>query len=83
MEVSASAPELEAALIASASSFPEGEPVVPFELVDIDLTPYVVSTSMSITTDVTAKRPEQDTLVEARFTLEVQATPQGVKNQLD
>ena len=83
MDVSASAPEQETVMIASASSFPVGEPLVSFELVDIDLTPYVVSASMSITTDVTAKRPEQDTLVEARFTLEVQATPQGVKNQLD
>ena len=51
--------------------------MVSFELEDIDLTPYVVSASMSVTTDVTVKRPEQDTLVEPP-TLEVQQ-PQGVK----
>jgi hypothetical protein len=49
----------------------------------VNLTPYVVSESMTLSTDVTAQRPEQDTLVEARFTVEVQATVQGAKNQLD
>ena len=34
-------------------------------------------------TDVTAKCPEVETLIEERFIIEVQATVQGVKNQLD
>jgi hypothetical protein len=78
-----SAPDVEEALLASSPGFPQGEALVVFDREDIDLTPYVVSESMTIGTDVTAQRPEQDTLVEARFTVEVQATVQGVKNQLD
>ena len=78
-----SAPDVDEILIASSPGFPAGEPLVIFEREDVDLTEYVVSESMTIGTDVTAQRPEQDTLVEARFTVEVQATVQGVKNQLD
>lgn len=79
----ASSPDVEQVKIASAPGFPEGEGLVSFDLEDVNLTPYVVSESMTLTTEVTAKRPDQDTLVEARFTVEVQATVQGVKNQID
>lgn len=79
----ASSPDIEQVEIASATSFPEAEAVVSFDREDVDLTPYVVSESMTLTTDVNAQRPEQDTLVEARFTLRVKATIQGVKNQID
>ena len=78
----ASAPDLAQVKIASAESFPEGTALVSFSLEDVNLTDYVVSESMSLTTEVTAARPEVDTLIEARFTVEVQATVQGVKNQL-
>ena len=47
------------------------------------MTFFVVSETMTLETDVTARRPDQDTLIEARFTIEVQATIQGAKNQLD
>ena len=67
--------------IAHADDFPEGEPKVSFTLDDVDLTAYVVSQSLTITTDVTAHRPEQDTDVTAAFTLDVGVTAQGVKNQ--
>ena len=79
----ASAPEIDEIKIAEAPGFPEGESLVSFTLEDVNLTPYVVSESMTLRTDVTAKRPEVDTLIEARFVVEVQATVQGVKNQLD
>ena len=79
----ASSPDVEQVQIASSPGFPEGEALVSFDIDDVNLTPYVVSESMTLTTEVTAKRPDQDTLVEARFTVEVQATVQGVKNQLD
>ena len=78
----ATAPDLAQVKIASADSFPEGTSLVSFSLEDVNLTEYVVSESMSLTTEVTASRPEVDTLIEARFTVEVQATVQGVKNQL-
>ena len=83
MTFSVSAPNVDEVQIASAPGFPEGEALVVFDREDVDLTEYVVSESMTISTDVTASRPEQDTLVEARFTVEVQATVQGVKNQLE
>ena len=83
MTFSVSAPDVDKVQIASSPGFPEGATLVVFDREDVDLTEYVVSESMTISTDVTAQRPEQDTLVEARFTVEVQATVQGVKNQLD
>lgn len=79
----AKAPDVESVQIADSPGFPEGESVVEFNRDDVDLTPYVVSESMTLSTDVTASRPEQDTLIEARFVVEVQATIQGVQNQLD
>ena len=79
----ASAPDTDEIKIAEAPSFPETESLVTFELEEVDLTPYVVSESMTLTTELTAQRPEVDTLIEARFVLEVQATLQGAKNQLD
>ena len=56
--------------------------MVPFTLSDVDLTPYVVSQSMTLTTDVSAHRPEVDTTVEARFQVNVRVTAQGVRNNL-
>ena len=79
----AEAPDIEQVRIADAPEFPVGESVVVFNRDDVDLTPYVVSESMTLSTDVTASRPEQDTLIEARFVIEVQATIQGVQNQLE
>ncbi len=57
--------------------FPEGEPRVSFDLVDQDLHDYVVSESMTITTEVTGHRPDEETTLEARFSLEVEVTEQG------
>lgn len=82
MALSVESPDVELATLASQDSFPEGESVVPFDLADLDLTPYVVSQSLSINTDVTAHRPSEDVEIEAWFQLEVTATVQGAVNQV-
>ncbi len=76
------APGLDKVLIASADSFPEGEALVDFTLEDVDLTDYVVSESMTLTTDVTGHRPDDDTVVQAHFDLAVGVTGQGACNNL-
>jgi hypothetical protein len=81
MVVYAEAPEVDEAEVARADDFPEGQALVVFELSDVDLTPYAVSESMTLSTDVTAHRPEQDTTVTARFEVDVTATVQGIRNQ--
>ena len=80
MAILVSGPDLPEELLASADAFPEGEPLVVFDLEDVDLTDYIVSESLTLSTDVTGSRPEQTTTVEARFRLEVGVTLQGVKN---
>lgn len=77
MTVSVSAPDEAEALVASADAFPEGQAAVDFALADLDLAPYVVSQSMSVSTDITGHRPDADTTVEARFTLDVEVTLRG------
>ena len=77
MDVFVSAPGLDTVLIAEAASFPEGEAIVPFDIADVDLTEYVVSRSMTFTTEINAHRPEADTEVEARFEVDVGVTAQG------
>lgn len=81
MELWVEAPGLEPALIAWQDEFPEGEGTVVFELEGVDLTDYVVSQSMTLTTEVTAHRPDQDTEVRADFSLDVGVTSQGACNQ--
>jgi len=67
--------------IAHADAFPEGQALVDFEIDDVDLTDYVVSQSMTITTEVTGHRPDQETTVEASFSVDVGVTVQGACNQ--
>jgi len=77
MSLFVEAPGLERTLVASAPGFPAGEAVVTFDLEAVDLTPFVVSESMTLSTDVTGRRPDQDTTVVARFALDVGVTGQG------
>lgn len=77
MEVYVEAPDLPRLLVASADAFPPGEALVVFDLEEVDLTPYVVSTSMSFDTEVTGHRPDEDTDVVARFEVAVGVTGQG------
>ena len=59
-------------------TFPPGN----FEVEDVDLTEYLVSASMSLVTEVTGRRPEQDTRLEAAFSVEVGVTTQGACNAI-
>lgn len=79
--LSVEAPDLPDVVVASADDFPEGQALVPLTLEDVDLTEYVVSESMTFTTDVSGNRPAEDTDVTARFTVRVRVTGQGVRNQ--
>lgn len=80
MTVSVAGPGLPTQVIASATDFPEGDAFVAFEIEDVDLTEYVVSESMTLTTDVTGNQPPDDTTVEARYLLDVGVTLQGARN---
>lgn len=82
LEVYVEAPELDPVLVASASSFPEGERTVSLMVEDVDLTDYVVSESMTITTEASGSRPPQETVVEARAAFNVGVTVQGACNAI-
>jgi hypothetical protein len=82
VDVYVESPGEERKLVASQSDFPPGVADVAFDLEDVDLTPYIVSKSLTLTTDVTGRRPPQDTVVEARFALSVGVTGQGACNAL-
>lgn len=82
LEVWVEAPALDAVRIASQDTFPAGQAVVDFDLDDADLTVYVQSREMTVTTVVSGRRPEAATRVEARFDLAVGVTGQGVANNL-
>ena len=71
------APDLPRARVASAIAFPEGQAHVAFTIDDLDLTDYATSQSMTLTTEVTGHRPDEDTLVEAVIELDVGVTAQG------
>jgi hypothetical protein len=76
------APDLDPVRVASQDDFPVGEPLVSFSIDDVDLTPYVQSRSLTVTTEVSGRRPEAATRVEARIDLAVGVTGQGVANNL-
>lgn len=81
MELYVEAPGVERALIASADSFPEGVASVSFDLYDVDLTPYAVSEEMTLATEVSGRRPDEDTTIQADVVLDVGVTGQGACNQ--
>ena len=78
VELLASADDLDTVLVASATSFPEGQAKVVFDTTDVDLTEHVVSEAMSFTPDIVGHQPPDDTDVTARFTVAVGVTGQGV-----
>ena len=80
-EVRVEAPGLPAVQIARADDFPEGSAVVSFDVEDVDLTEYVVSESMTLTTDIVAGRPDDETVVKATYLLDVGVTLQGARKQ--
>lgn len=52
---------------------PDGIDAFDLELDDVDLAPYVRAESLSLTTDVTGRRPAQDTTVAVRLVLHIVA----------
>lgn len=77
LEVFVEAPGVPRARIASQTEFPEGVREVAFELEAVDLTPYVVSESMTFTVDATGQLPPEDTTIVAAYEVEVGVTGQG------
>ena len=82
MDFYVEAPDLDRIRVASCNDFPEGESLVSFDLMDVDLHDYVVSESMTLTTEVTGHRPDDETTVEARFALDIEVTVQGACNAI-
>jgi len=80
-DVYVKSPGLDPVLIARADDFERGQRVMSFEVMDVDLTEYVVSESMTITTDIVANSPEDDTVLRGSYLLDVGVTLQGAKNQ--
>jgi hypothetical protein len=80
MAILVESPGLPEETLASADAFPEGQALVVFDVQDVDLTDYIVSESLTLSTDVTGRRPDETTIVEARYRIEVGVTLQGVKN---
>lgn len=78
-----SAPELDTRLVASQDEFPEGQAVVAFELTGEEIAPYVVSQSMTLSTEVTAHRPDEDTVVRVDYAVIVGVTTQGAVSNID
>lgn len=82
LDVFIDAPGLPKVLIATADNIPAGTRHLEMDLQDVDLTDYVVSKSLTISTDASGSRPEQDTTVKATFVLSVGVTPQGACNYI-
>jgi hypothetical protein len=76
------APDLPRVRIAAQDTFGDAASV-DLQLDDVDLAPYLVSQSMTITTEATGGRPPADTEVEATFVLNVGVTAQGACNYLN
>jgi hypothetical protein len=76
------APDLPRVRIAAQDTFGDAASV-DLALDDVDLTPYLVSQAMTITTEATGRRPSVDTEVEASFVLNVGVTAQGACNYLN
>jgi hypothetical protein len=83
LTVSVAAPDLPQVLLASQVSFPEGTSLVPFDVEEVDLTEYVTSQSLTLTTAVTGEPPAEDTTIEARYLIDVGVTLQGATRKRD
>jgi hypothetical protein len=77
VELYEEAPDLPEVRVASAMDFPDGEGRVVFDLDAVDLTDYVVSQSMTFSTEIAGHRPDETTEIRAHFVLDVGVTTQG------
>jgi hypothetical protein len=82
VEVFIDAPGLERRLLAYQDRFPRGEARVALRVVGIDLEPYVLAESISLTARFDAEAPDEDTLVEATARMDVRVTAEGVCNAM-
>lgn len=80
LAVSVSGGGLPVQLVAWQDRFPEGQPSVPLNIEEVDLTDYVVAEQMSLVTEATGRRPDEETTLEAAFVIRIGATRQGLCN---
>lgn len=74
---------LERTRLATHTTFEEGVREVTIMPDDVELRDYVVSDTMAITTDVTARQPPEDTVLEAKISMTLVASRQGFCRALD
>lgn len=77
MELFVEGPDLPRQRVAHQADFPEGQRVVAFEVEPVDLTDYVVSEALTLTTEVEGRRPDRAVDIEAAFAVDVGVTTRG------
>jgi hypothetical protein len=77
IEFYVSADGMERKLIAAGGPFDAGVPSVLLDVKNVDLAEYVAAPSMDITADVTGRRPQEDTSVQADLSLLVDVNVDG------
>ena len=82
LEIWVEAEGLEPVLVASQDEFPEGVGKVDFIVEDVDITEYVVSEAMTITTEASGSLPSEETQLEAEIGFSVGITAQGACNAM-
>lgn len=70
--------ELPRERVAYGGPFPDDATLVSLEIDDVDLAPYATAPSMDITTEITGRRPANDTTIEATIELLVDVNVSGV-----
>ena len=80
LELFVEAPNLPRVRVAYQDVFPEGVMLVDFNFDDVDLTDYVISEALTLTTESTGTRPDSDRDLTIRFALDVAVTFQGAWN---
>lgn len=71
-------PDLPRITIATGGPFEAGATTVELSIPDEDLADYAASPSMNITTSARGRRPDQDTTIDAKITLDVDVNVDGV-----
>ena len=70
-------PDLPRMLVAESRPIEAGDRRVEFDIVSVDLTEYAISKSMTLSTEVSGRRPSSTTRVRASYVLDVGVTRQG------
>lgn len=80
LEIWVDAPDLDPVMVASQTDFPSGVSSVDFILEEVDLVDYVVSDSLSITTEASGSIPSDTVTIRATADFEIGVTAQGACN---